>query len=118
MLLTITETFEKCVEIQLPAYFKYGSCLFKILSEQKYIEVANGENEMGIRLQTCAGVVGLVVNNGDPIDEVHFDLAYHSALELLTNKIFDYKPELTQPNKCPSDADSEMTPILNFEQNR
>lgn len=70
-------------EVEVPAYYKFGSCLFKILSDKDYIEVASDSDEIGISHKSMDAIVGLVANDGEEISEKEFAEAHENVLKLL-----------------------------------
>lgn len=85
------------IDIEVPAYYNYGLCFYKILNEKDYIEVATDPEEYGVKKKTIASIVGLVANDGKKITPEEFGEAYKEAMGLLEEDYTNHLYTVVKP---------------------
>ena len=85
MLATIQKTVEEQHELELPAYFEYGSGFVKVISEGDFIEVSKGD-DTGLSIKNnFPQVVSLYISKGTPITADTFYKRFDEVLEQIEN---------------------------------
>lgn len=77
MTITLEEKQQTTIDIDLPAYYKWGTDYYKILSEKSAIVVSDWEPEFGIKIsQYQKGIIAGAVIKGEKITEEEFLAAF------------------------------------------
>ena len=82
MKITITKTVEETHELELPAYRKNICFYYKIVSEEKSVQIcfANGSESIGLSYTSTA------LNKSEVGNQVEFDAKFNEVMTLIMEK--------------------------------